>query len=91
MRLIYKPFAMIISMIAGVISKRVFRMAWGAVDDHEPPSATTEQASWSRVLGASVLRAVSNSVTRTTAERMGAKTFHWLTGSWPAKKSQRRR
>jgi hypothetical protein len=82
-KLLFKPFGMILGLIAGVVSRRLFRALWSMVDERDPPSATAPHASWSRVLGASALRALSSSLTRTTADRLGARAFHWLTGSWP--------
>lgn len=86
MRLLYKPIDLLLGRIASRLSRQLFRALWGVVDEHDPPSAATPQASWPKLLGASALQAVSSAVTRTAADRLGASAFHWLTGSWPSKR-----
>ncbi|MGH2833705.1 MAG: DUF4235 domain-containing protein [Solirubrobacteraceae bacterium] len=86
MRLLYKPIDLLLGRIAKRLSRRLFKALWSVVDEHDPPSADAPQASWPKLLGASALQAVSCAVTHTTADRLGASAFHWLTGSWPAKR-----
>jgi hypothetical protein len=86
MRLLYKPIDLLLKSISKRLSLRLFRALWSVVDEHDPPSAATAQASWPKLLGASALQAVSCAVTHTTADRLGASAFHWLTGSWPKRR-----
>ena len=41
--LIYKPFGIILGILAGLLGKRLFNFAWTKIDDEDPPKATTEQ------------------------------------------------
>ena len=86
MRLLYKPIDLVLGKIATRVSRRVFAKLWSAVDEHDPPSVSEPHASWPKLLGASALQAVSSAVTHTTADRLGASAFHWLTGRWPTKR-----
>ena len=86
MKLIYKPFGILLGVVGGLLSRRVFRGVWSRVDEHEPPTATTEAASWPKVLGASALQALTFALTRTVVDRFGAQTFRHLTGFWPGEK-----
>jgi hypothetical protein len=85
-RLLYKPLGILLGMFSGLIAKRIFKALWSAVDDHEPPSATTEGASWGRALTASALRALTFSLTRDAVQRIGAQSFRHLTGIWPGER-----
>jgi hypothetical protein len=85
-KLLYKPFGIIFGLFAGFLSKRLFKSLWGAVDDQEPPTATTEQATWPKVMGATALQALTFSLTRAAVDRAGAKGFRHLTGVWPGQK-----
>ena len=50
MKLLYKPFGIILGILGGLLGKRVFDFVWTKIDDEEPPEATTQAAPWSKVL-----------------------------------------
>ena len=58
MKLIYKPFGIVIGIVAGILSKKLFEAVWGIFDDEEPPKPTTLETSWPKVLGAAVVEGV---------------------------------
>ena len=83
MRFIYKPFAIIIGLIAGIIGKKVFQQLWGVVSDEDPADPDDRDAGWAEVLvsaaiGGAILKAVQALVVRG-----GAKGFERATGVWP--------
>jgi hypothetical protein len=86
MKLIYKPFGLLAGIVAGLLARRVFTVVWGAIDDHEPPEATTERASWTRVLAAAAIQGATFSATRALVDRAGARTFQHLLGVWPGER-----
>jgi len=86
MKLLYKPIGLICGLLAGLVSKRIFEFIWSKIDDHDPPSATTEYAPWSKIVAAAALEGVTFKVTRVAVDRAGAKTFGHLTGVWPGEK-----
>ena len=43
---IYKPFGIIIGLLAGLLGKRIFNFVWTKIDDEDPPKPTTEEATW---------------------------------------------
>jgi hypothetical protein len=77
---------MLLGMLSGRIAKRLFRAIWGALDEHEPPKPTTEEASWPKAIGATALQALTFSLIRGALDRLGAQSFKHLTGIWPAEK-----
>ena len=86
MGVIYKPFGIILGLLGGLLGKKVFDFVWTKIDDAEPPKATTEEASWPRLLGAAALQGVIFRVTRFVIDRYGAIGFNYLTGVWPGEK-----
>lgn len=88
MKLLYKPFGIVISLLAGFLSKKVFEVVWGLFDKEEPPKATTKYATWPKVLGAAAVQGVTFKVTRAAVDRASAKSFEHLTGAWPGDKRQ---
>ena len=87
-KLLYKPFGMLLGVFSGFLAKRIFRTIWAALDDREPPTATSEHAPWAKALGASALQAATFSVTRDAVQRLGARGFKHLTGVWPGERDR---
>ena len=86
MKLIYKPFGIILGLLAGLVSKKLFDAVWGVFDKEEPPKPTTQEADWPKVLGAAAVQGLTFKVTRAAVDRAGAKGFNYLTGIWPGEK-----
>jgi hypothetical protein len=86
MKLIYRPFGIIIGILAGLLSKRVFNFAWSRFDDEEAPKPTVEGQSWPKVLIAAAVQGVVFQTVRAAVNRGGAEGFQYLTGVWPGKK-----
>jgi hypothetical protein len=86
MGLIYKPFGILLGIAAALLGKRIFNFAWTKIDDQEPPEATTESTTWSRLLAASAMQGVIFKVTRVVVDRYGAVGWRYLTGVWPGEK-----
>ncbi len=56
MTVIYKPIGLIIGILSGLLSKRIFDFVWTKIDDEEPPKGTTQYAPWVKILGAAALQ-----------------------------------
>lgn len=87
MKLIYKPFGLIVGIIAGLLARKLFTFVWAKIDDEEPPEATTELASWTRVVTAAAVQGVTFSVTRAVVDRAGARGWEHIFGVWPGEKA----
>jgi Protein of unknown function (DUF4235) len=88
MKLAYKPFGIVLGLLAGLISKKLFDVVWGLFDKEEPPKPTTRDADWPKVLGAAAVQGVTFKVTRALVDRAGAKGWDHLFGVWPGDKKQ---
>jgi hypothetical protein len=88
MKLVYKPFGIVIGILAGIVSKKLFQAVWGVFDEEEPPKPTTHQTSWPKVLGAAAVQGITFKVTRAAVDRAGAKGWDHLFGVWPGPKRQ---
>jgi hypothetical protein len=86
MGLIYKPVGFVLALVAGLLGRKLFDFVWKKVDNEEPPEATTEEATWQRVLTAAAVQGVIFKVTRVAVDRYGAIGFRHLTGVWPGEK-----
>lgn len=88
MKLIYKPFGIVLGILAGFVSKKLFDTVWSLFDKEEPPKPTTQEADWGKVLAAAAVQGVTFKVTRAAVDRAGAKGFNHLFGVWPGPKKQ---
>jgi hypothetical protein len=87
-KLLYKPFAIVAGIVAGLLSKKLFDQIWGFFDKEQPPDPTTRNTTWPKVLGAAAVEGVTFKVTRAAVDRAGARSFERLTGVWPGDKEQ---
>jgi hypothetical protein len=86
MGLIYKPFGLVLGLVAGMLGKRLFDYAWEKIDEEEPPKGTTEEARWGKVIAAAALEGVIFKTVRVVVDRYGAMGWSYLTGVWPGEK-----
>jgi hypothetical protein len=85
-KLVYKPFAILLGLLAGFIGRKIFDQIWGLIDKEEPPKPNTEEATWPKVIAAAAVEGITFRVTRAAVERAGAKGFASMTGTWPGEK-----
>ncbi|HTE60756.1 MAG TPA: DUF4235 domain-containing protein [Solirubrobacteraceae bacterium] len=86
MKVIYKPIGLILGLVSGFVSKKIFDLVWTKIDDEEPPEATTQRAPWLKVLAAAALQGMIFKSTRVVVDRYGAIGWNYLTGAWPGEK-----
>jgi hypothetical protein len=91
MKLLYKPFALISGVIAARIGRSVFRGVWSQIDEREPPTPRTADASLGKVVGAAALQAATMASVAAAADRVSANTFHHLFGIWPGEQTPKER
>lgn len=90
MKLLYKPFGIVLGIIAGLISRRLVTVIWGRIDpdNEEPPEATTKETTAAKAIGAAVVQSAVFAAVRTGVDRAGAHAFERTTGVWPGEKQK---
>jgi hypothetical protein len=86
MKLLYRPFGIVLGIAAGFLSRSIFNWVWSKLDDEEPPGATVEETSWPKVVAAAALQGAVFQAVRAAVNRSGAAGFRYLTGVWPGEK-----
>ncbi len=88
-KLMYKPFAMIISLGGGLLASMLFTRLWRALSGvHDVPEATDDAVTWADIVPAAALHGLVFGVVKALVDRAGAKEFQRMTGSWPGKRSR---
>ena len=83
MKFVYKPFALIVGLLAGILSKKVFEKIWGAIADEDPSDPDDRDATWTEVLISAAVSGVIVRVVQALVRRGGAVGFERATGFWP--------
>ena len=83
MKLLYKPFALILALLAGKLAVGLFDTIWSWIDEDEAPDATSADADLTKVLLAAALQGVVVKGTLAAASRGGAKGWERMFGVWP--------
>jgi glutamine synthetase type III len=89
MKILYKPFAIIGSILSARLGRNLFRSLWSTIDDGEPPDATAADATLPKVIGAAALEAATMAAVAAAVSRSTARAFHYLTGYWPEDKKDK--
>ena len=83
MKLMYKPFGIVSSIVGAKVGQNVFKAVWAQIDEGEPPRPKTEEASLAKVVVANALEAALLAGIAAAVDRAGMRWFHYLTGIWP--------
>jgi hypothetical protein len=88
MKLLYKPFGLIISVIGGLLAGAIFKQVWKLVaHEDDTPDSTDVQKSWTEVLIAATLQGAIFALVKAAVDRAGAEATLRLTGIWPGSDS----
>ena len=92
MKLLYKPFGLLIGVLGGRAAATSFNRLWRLIDSEgQAPRATDRDSTWRQVMAASAMRGAVVGVVRAATDRAGATWFAYLTGTWPGNESARRK
>jgi hypothetical protein len=83
MKLIYKPFALVVGLLAGIVSKKAFDKIWSSFTDEDPSDPDDRDATWTEVLISAAVSGVIIKVVQALVRRGGAVGFERATGFWP--------
>jgi hypothetical protein len=82
-KILFIPFSIAGGLVAGLVAKKAFDVAWGLVDDEEPPEPEHRDVSVPKLAAALALEGALFRVARGLADRGSRLSFYRLTGSWP--------
>jgi len=83
MKILYKPFAIVVGLLAGILSKKAFERIWGAFADEDPSDPDDRDATWTEVIVAAAVGGAIIRVVQALVRRGGAVGFERATGFWP--------
>ena len=85
MKLLYKPFGLLLGIAAGVVAGAIFKRMWALVGEGDTPEATDKQRGWVEIVSAAALQGAVFGAVKALAGRAGATGYEAVTGVWPGK------
>ena len=82
-KVLFIPFSVGGSLLAGFLAKKLFEALWGVVDDEEPPESEHRRTSWGKLIAAAALEGAIFKATRVATDHGSRQAFASVTGSWP--------
>lgn len=83
MKFLFLPVSIGVGVVAGVISKKLFELIWGLIDDQEPPEPKHRAIALSKLVPALAIEGAVFRLIRGMADHGSRHGFQRLTGSWP--------
>ena len=87
-KILFTPFSVAFSLIAGLVARKLFDRVWHVIDDEDPPDPGEELEPLPRILLAAALQSAVFALARVLFDRQARKTFRGLTGTWPGPKDK---
>jgi hypothetical protein len=83
---IYKPLAIVLGLLGGMLAGKVVAQVWTRVDGEAvPPDPDQKEANWPVVLAGAALQGAIYAVVKAAIKRGGAQGVEKVTGTWPGK------
>jgi hypothetical protein len=83
-KVFYKPFGLLVSVVAGLIAGAIFKRVWRTVaHEEDAPDATDADKGWGEVVAAAAAQGAVFGGVKAAMDRAGASGFARLTGTWP--------
>jgi Protein of unknown function (DUF4235) len=80
---IYLPVGIALSLLAGQISKKLFDLIWGQVEDQEAPRPKHRELDLPKLVLALLIEGALFRLVRGVVDHYARRGFAGLTGSWP--------
>lgn len=87
-KILYRPFGLVTSVLAGALSGLLTKAVWRRLSRSEaadPPQALQSEYALREILAAAALQGAVFAVVRALVDRGGARAFQRWTGEWPGK------
>lgn len=82
-KVLFVPFSVTGGLLAGLVSRRLFRGLWGLLDDHEAPDPKHRDIDLRKLLPALLIEGAVFRAVRGLFDHGARRAFNALTGAWP--------
>jgi hypothetical protein len=85
-KILFIPFSLAGSLMAGMLGKKIFDFIWARFDDEEPPEAEHRDVSMAKLVAANAVQGAIIRGVRAGSDRYSRLAFSRATGIWPGEK-----
>ena len=82
-KILFIPFSVVGSLLAGFAGKKLFDFIWARFDDAEPPEAEHRDVGWGKLVAANAIQGAIFAGVRASADHGSRVAFQRATGVWP--------
>jgi len=82
-KLFFLPVSIGSGLIAGALSKKLFDVIWGVIDDQEPPEAEHREVDYVKLVAALAIEGALFALVRGLVDHGSRQAYARMTGSWP--------
>jgi hypothetical protein len=83
MKAVFTPISLVLGLLAGQISKKIFDLVWGTVKDEEAPRPKHREVQIAQLLLALLIEGAIARVVRGMVDHGSRRGWARLTGAWP--------
>jgi uncharacterized protein DUF4235 len=83
MGVVFAPVGILSGLLAGVVGKKIFELAWGLIDDEDAPEPKYREIALGKLVVALLLEGAIFRLLRGMADHGARHGFARLTGEWP--------
>ncbi|MFN8215597.1 MAG: DUF4235 domain-containing protein [Solirubrobacterales bacterium] len=87
MKLIFTPFSLVLSLLAGIAAQKIFEKVWALADDQEAPSPQHRRFSWPKLIAALLVEGAIFRLVKGLTDHASRRAFAGATGSWPGEEA----
>ena len=85
-KIIFTPLSIVLGLVAGMVSRKIFDAIWSQFTDEEAPQGAHRDIQWKKLLLAAALQGAIFRAIKESADRGSREAFANLTGTWPGEK-----
>jgi Protein of unknown function (DUF4235) len=82
-KFLFLPVSIVVGVLGGVVSKKLFDLVWGLIDDEEAPEPKHREIELAKLVPALALQGAVFRLIRGMADHGSRQAFFRVTGSWP--------
>ena len=82
-KIIITPIGVVMGLIAGQLSKKIFDFIWSRFSDEEAPRPDQRDIGWPQLISSLIIEGAIFRLTKGVVDRGTRTGFQRLTGSWP--------
>jgi hypothetical protein len=83
MSAVFTPLGLVLGLLAGQLSRKLFDVAWSAVDDEEAPRPKHRDIPYVKLIAALLIEGAIARVVRGLVDHGARQSWRALTGAWP--------